>query len=461
MPFGHAHIFMQLIDYDNGDDTWYGQWLDMWQVINERIIRFEFSDHVRKVDQLKLTLRNDDFALLENPVFVAGQKIVVTWGWPGQTKVPRRMIVKKIKGGNPLTVIMHDTSRLLDKSKKSKTWEGVTHSEVVREIGGAYGYTGQYLHIEETKQRGDVVQNYKSDARFVARLAKKNGFDFYIDASGMHWHTRSLDGNSVKTYIYRSDPVVGDIIEEPRVEANLTRGLARVKVVARDPYTKALWEVYGGPDDTELDTIGLEDVSGNPDDPDQGLRASRLARDDVRYAGKLTEQEAKLEADARYREVMDKKFKMSLTVIGNGRVGAKTLVDVYGVSDSYDGLFFIKECLDVIEGGKFTQQLKLLKNNMRKVPTTKKRRRGRKEKTNPNAGVIRLEEQVVSIKLRSVRRFTTDPDGEPVLANYWVDDTGEKVGRVDYETSAFFEPGKDLGLYAAGGAQSVSPDAGQ
>ncbi|MCK4783161.1 MAG: phage late control D family protein [Desulfobacteraceae bacterium] len=461
MPFGHAQIFMQLQDFDKGDEDWYGQWLDMWQVINERIIKFEFSDHVKKIDQLKLTLRNDDYEMLENPVFVKGQKILATWGWPGQTKVPRRMIVHKVKGGNPLTVTMHDTSRLLDKQKKSRTWEGVTHSEVVREIAGEYGYLGPYLHVEETDHRSDVVQNYKTDARFVARLARKNGFEFYVDASGMHWHKRKLGGNPVKSYIYRTDPVRGDIIEEPSVDVNLARVTARVKVVARDPYTKQLWEVFGGPDDTEVDALGFEDVAGNPEDPDQGLRASRLARVDVRYAGILTEQEAQLEADARYREVVNKRFKMSLSVIGDGRIGAKVLVDVYGVAPSYDGLFYVKECVDEIEGGHFVQRLKLEKNSLRKVPASKRRRKGKKEKTNPDAGVLRIEEQTIRVVLRSVRKFTTDPDGEPVLANYFVDEGGTRIGDVDYETSAFFDPEKDFGLFADQGAQSVPPDEGQ
>lgn len=460
MPFGHAHIFFQLLDFDKGDENWYGTWLDMWQIVNERLIDFEFSDHVRKVDQLKMTFRNDDFALMENPIFVAGQKILVTWGWPGQTTIPRRMIVKKIKGGNPLTVILHDRSRLLDKEKKSRTWEGMTNSEIVREVAGEHGYTGPYLHVDETKLRGDVVQNYLTDVRLLKRLANKNGFDFYVDASGLHWHKRKLDGSTVKTYIYRTDPVRGDILEEPKFDVNLTRGVSKIKVVARDPYTKELWEVYGGPDDTEIDTIGMEDVTGNPDDPDQGLRASRLARVDVRYAGILTHEEAKLEADARYRKIINKRFKMSLNVVGDGRVGAKILVDVYGISESYDGLFFVRECISKISGGAFTQQLKLSKNQMRKVPATKKRRKGKKEKTNPDAGVVRLEDTDIKVVLRPVRRLTTDTRGEIVIANYFVDSKGSRVGEIGYETSPYVEQA-DAGLYAGLGAQSVPPDAGQ
>ena len=180
MPYGHAQVIMQLVDFDEGDDTWYGTWLDMWQYISERLMSFSFSDHERKKDQLKLTFRNDDREMLENPAFVKGQKIAVSWGWPGQLSPVRRMIVVKVKGGNPLMVIMHDMTALMDKVKESKSWSGMTHSQIVLEIAGKHGYYGQYLHVEPTNYVVDVTQRRMTDARFMNYLARKNGFLFYL-----------------------------------------------------------------------------------------------------------------------------------------------------------------------------------------------------------------------------------------------------------------------------------------
>ena len=119
MPFGHATVILDLIDAESGDYDLVRA--DMIKAINERMLAFIFSDHHRKKDQLKIVLRNDDFALLENPIFTKGQKIAVTWGWPGQTAITRRVVVTKVKGGDPITVTALDPSQMIDKEKLSRT----------------------------------------------------------------------------------------------------------------------------------------------------------------------------------------------------------------------------------------------------------------------------------------------------------------------------------------------------
>lgn len=458
MPYSTAQVIIQLADGDAGDEEYFGPAFDVWKAINDRMISFEFSDHEKKKDELTISLRNDDYLLLENPIFTKGQKLEMTWGWPGEMKPPRRMIVTKVKGGNPIKIICLDVSQLMDKDKNSKDWENATDSEIVIEIARKHGYGGQYLHVQETKIRHDVSQHYTTDARFIARLARKNGFEFYIDASGLHWHIRNVNQMPVKTYIYRVDDKRGTILDEPEIDANLSKGVSRIKVVARDPITKQLWEKFGGPDDTDQETLGLEDEMGNPDDDDQGLRANRLTRVDVRPAGLLTEQEAQNEADARYREVIKGKYKLGLNVIGDGKVGAKSLVDVYGIAPSWDGMFYVKECIDTVEGGKFTQKLKLEKSLLRAVPSTKKRKKGKKEAPLSEA-TNDSPDDVVELFRRRV--LTSGPDGEPAIAIYFTDKAGGgNYGVESWETPSDFGS-EDIDLVGDFGAMSLPPDAGQ
>ena len=458
MPYSTAQVIIQLADGDAGDEEYYGPAFDVWEAIRTRMISFEFSDHEKKKDQLTITLRNDDYTLLENPIFTKGQKLETTWGWPGEMKPPRRMVVTKVKGGNPIKVICLDVSQLMDKEKVSKDWENATDSEIVIEIARKHGYGGQYLHVEETKIRHDVSQHFTTDARFMASLARRNGFEFYVDAGGLHWHLRNVDQQPVKTYIYRVDEGRGTILDEPDIDANLTKGVSRVKVVARDPITKQLWEKYGGPDDTDQQTLGLEDEMGNPEDDEQGLRASRLTRVDVRPAGILTEQEAQSEADARYREVIKGKYKLGFRAIGDGKVGAKSLVDVYGIAPSWDGLFYVKECVDRVEGGKFTQQLKTEKSLLRAIASTKKRKKGKKEDPLTEA-TNKSTEDVKELHLRRV--LTASPTGEPAIAVYWTDNAGsENHGVEAWQTPADFGD-EDIDLVGDFGGMSLPPDAGQ
>ena len=455
MSQGAARVVMELIDADAGDEEFNSLRDSIANILGTRLIYFEYSEHEKKKDQLKLSLRNDDFALLESSLFVKGQKFAATWGWPGQMKNPRRMVVTEIKGGNPMTVIMLDPTQLFDKERVSKAWDNATDSEVVREIAQGNGYNGQYLHIEETKSRRDVVQRYTTDARFCAALARKNGFEFYVDSSGFHWHKRKTFGEPIKTYIYKNDPGRGDIIGEPQFDVNLSKGVSKVKVVARDPRTKQVWEKFGGPDDTEFESIGREDEMGNPDDPAQGKRAGRLSRIDVRYAGVMTESEAQEEADARYRETVKGRYKMSFSAIGDGRVGAKSLIGFFGISDSWDGMFYVRECIDTIRDGSFTQRLKTEKDALGKVWASKVRTKGSKEKQNPK------QSEVVEMdftQLKTVRKVSTGPDGSAIVINQWVTSQDEVIEQFDEQTLQVSDA--EIEMMAILGATSVAPDAG-
>lgn len=460
MPNGSAQVLMQLIDADVDDVSFADLYNGIDEILRTRMISFEFSDHERKKDQLVLRLRNDDFSLFENPYFAKGQKFAVTWGWPGAMKNPRRMIVDKIKGAENLDVVMLDTVQLFDREKVSRDWDNVTDSEVVRELAHGHGYRGQYLHMDETTARRDVVQRYITDARFIARLARRNGFEFWVDASGLHWHKRRTIGEAVKTYIYRVDPAGGEIIGKPKFDVNLTKAVSKVKVIARDPITKQIWEKYGGPDDTEIDSIGTDDEMGNPDDSTQGIRANRLSRVDVRHAGTLTEQETQDEADARYRETVKGRYKMSFQAIGDGTVGAKILIAMYGVSDSWDGLYYVKECIDTIVGGNFTQKIITEKDALGKV-WAKVRGFGKKQKRNPNQQKKTDDDtpHYDFTAMKTVRTFTSGPDGSPAVVSMWVTDHGEILEQYDFAGIDATEA--DVGLFAIAGAQSIAPDSGR
>ncbi len=429
MPFGGAQVVIQLVDFDDGDDNYYGDYLKMVEFLQTRLISFKVNDRDRGKDRLTLTLRNDDFAMIDSPVFAKGQKLLTTWGWPGRMVPPRRFIVQKVKGSNPVTVMAHCRLSLLDKEKKSRFMENVTDSEFVRIVAEEYGYTGNFQAIEDTGARHDVTQSNMTDARMVHRLARKNGFVFYEDASGLHWHTKNVMVEPVRWYIYRQDQGKGDILGEPRFDFNMTRGISKVKVLFRDPRTKEYGEVFGGPDHTEIDALGEETEMGNADDPDQGRRADRMTRIDTRYGGSKTREEAQVEADARYKETASKRYKMQVLVIGDERIGAKMVVGFVGMSDVLDGLYYIRECETDINGGKFVQRLKCHKNAVNKLKTAKVAKRGSKEK--PNPAITQLDESVIEVggfTLKPVITLTTDTAGNIIPAYTYASQAGGEWG---------------------------------
>ena len=459
MPFGAAQILIELIDYDDGDLGWLKEEnYQLWEYLQERLVLFKFHDRTKGKDRLEMTLRNDDHKLIDNPIFAKGQKFLISWGWTGNMTPPRRVVVQKVIGRDQIVVKCHCRLALMDRDKVSRFEENMTDSEFVRKVAAEYGYTGQYLHIDETTIRHDIVQNYRTDARFLNYLARKNHFDFYIDFTGLHWHERRTNMEPVKTYIYKNDPGVGDILDVPKFEVNLTRAVAKVKVVARDPRTKKEIIAYGGPNETEMENLGFEDEMGDPDDSDQGRRAGRMARYDVRGGGLMSQEEAQREADARYMETAKKKYKMEMSVIGDPKVRAKRLVDYWGMADLMNGFYYLKEVVHVIEGGKFTQILKGEKDALGKLNTAKKI--GRKKSPNP---IIRLDDTTIygDIAEELQRMLTVKATAEGNIIPAW---TYGSSGGGAYLGD--LQPGDLSGLSDATldrlfqeGAQSAPPDA--
>lgn len=445
-----AQVIIQLVDFDEGDDQYYGDYQETVEFLSKRLLGLKVKDREKKKDRLELRFRNDDYKMLDSPIFAKGQKLLVTWGRAGEMVPPRRWIVQKVTGGDVITVMAHCRLALLDREKRSRFLENVTRSEFVRTVIEEYGYSGEFAWVEETQERWDIGQNNCTDARALNWLARKQGFVFYEDASGIHWHRRELMNEPVKWFVYRRAEGRGDILSPPKFDVNMTKGISKVRVTYRDPRTKEYGEVFGGPDDTEMGALGNETEMGNPDDTDQGRRAQRMTRVDVRCGGVMTKEEAQIEADARYYESAAKAYEMRTSVIGDSRLGAKLLVGFAGISEMFDGLYYISEAEHVVQGGRWIINLTCQKDTVNKVKTAKKARRGKKKKKNPN------EEEKEKEQLKKEVTTTYDPEGNVVVGYRWSDQDLAATTLTPEEIAARND--RELEALTQMGAQSVQPD---
>jgi hypothetical protein len=422
MPYGNPVVAVRLLDFDSGDEFTFGGKNDqLLEYVMERIMSFQFSDHDRKKDQLEMTFRNDDYKMLDDPIFVKGQKLEVTWGWKNNTSAPRRMIVKKVEGGTIITVTCHCPVSLLDTKKRSRFLEGATDSEFVRMIADEYGYKSHLSIIEDTETRRDITQGrWMTDAKMCQRLASRNGFKFYIDATGFHWHRQDNSKIPFREYIYKTDWHEGAIIAPPEFEANLSKGIAKVRVLAQDPILKSPVDEAIGIDD-EIDvSLGSEDELFDPDDPDIGLRGFRISEEEVIAGGSLTAEEARTIADGRYRDTAQKRYKCTLTIIGDPALGAKILIGLYGVAETFNGLYYVKEVVSQISSGKFIMTLSLVKDALSEVKAAKKKKR-RNNKNNKK----KIKEETGEYK--NVLIAMVDGEGQTVPAWKFIDPQGDTV----------------------------------
>ena len=112
-------------------------------------------------------------------------------------------------GGAGSTVIVTgaDTSLAMDRESRTVQWADVTDSDAVSSIVASYGYTPDV----ETTSAGHFTDKHTliqrdSDLRFVKRLARRNGFLFWItcDEAGdetAHFKPPPLDGDAAAELI--------------------------------------------------------------------------------------------------------------------------------------------------------------------------------------------------------------------------------------------------------------------
>ena len=206
--------------------------------LSDKVLSFAFEDQEKKADKLTITVDNFDLANFDDPTWAKGNVLEVSWGYAGQTAPARQMVIKSVKGFQVLTVVAHAKSVLMDRQVRSRVFDNVTRAQVVRRVAGEHGYSGADLDVEDTNTvHAHISQARMTDAQFLRKLALRQGFEFYVDATGLHWHARRLGQKPKRTLIWYTDPGQGDVLSID-VENDVTAKPGEVVVKGRDPLAK-------------------------------------------------------------------------------------------------------------------------------------------------------------------------------------------------------------------------------
>jgi len=422
-----AVVLLSTIQSDEGDRT--------LEVVEERLVRFTFIDTDKKADIAELEFWDGDMALLDDPVFRVGQKLLVCWGWSGNMSPPRRMIVQRTKDSN--IIKLKDEAALLDKKRHHRVWHNMRDSDVVEQVAKEWGYDGILADIVPTHVIRPAISQRTTDARFVQQLARRNACVWYVDAAGFHFHPRRTAIEPTRAFYYKNDPGQGDVLTRPQIEGNVL-DVSKVRVEARDPLTKEMFTVEVGVDTTEDDAtlggylsdfvaMGDEEEIGDPDSPN-GAREARSARTATVSMGYATREEAEQEAAARYIETAQSRYGMRVTVRGDPRVGAKQLHWWNMPSEAYSGLYYCYEARTTITPGSYRIDLSYKKDALKKIATKAMRPVGRKK----NKKEPELDENGQPKNKEDFEEFTTvkEENGQLVFATQFKEPGkgGENVG---------------------------------
>ncbi len=131
-----------------------------------------------------------------------------------------------------ITVEGKDYSFLLMKHKSSDNgkqlnWDNISHSDIVEKIIKTYNSKFSTIKIESTEQiHYQVKYKEKNDYAFFTRLAKKNGFEFFIQKDEFYFRASQQIPNDEITLSY------GTEILSFTPEINIDKYVTKVKVFA-------------------------------------------------------------------------------------------------------------------------------------------------------------------------------------------------------------------------------------
>ena len=329
--------------------------------LDGRIVSFSFEEGPKKADQVSLQLDNYDLALFDRDDIVGGATLEVSWGYPGNMAPPRRVVVKKLKGFQTLTLEGQATSVLMNRHAKTRSWSGKSRAEVVREIAAEHGFEGEFADIGETDEALDTInQTAETDARFLKRLAAREGFEFFVDDQGLHWRARKQADAPTRVFTWFSDPGAGDILSLD-VESDLVRRAGRVEVRGRDPMAKVTIAASANSGTVERSTLGdvVEVV-----DPENGTTSllQRNATVSVHASAAATPEAAKSESDARFQQAERETIKLAMQVVGDPTLRAKQVIELRGASSLLSGKYYVTEAKHTISASGYVVDLKLTRD---------------------------------------------------------------------------------------------------
>lgn len=329
--------------------------------LSDRVTSFRYEDKERAADRLTLTVDNSDLLLFDDPAFKPGMHLEVTWGYVGAMAPARVCVVTKISGSLSLSVEARALSVLMNTKQQTRTFTGMRVSDVARRLARDYGYETDRIDIEETPNvLATIPQSRLTDAQFLRRLAEREGFEFWIDHEGFHFHTRRVDRAPVRVLTYFIDQEGGDILDGWSIEDDITARPARTRARGRDPLERQDIDEEGS-DETDRDRSTLASIRAIPDPETGAIRVEReVGQAEIHPTSAPDASTARREARGRFRRTQQTAVKMRVPIIGDPDLLAKTVIEIRGMGRRLSQRYYVRDASHTIDGSGYTTELNIV-----------------------------------------------------------------------------------------------------
>jgi phage protein D len=328
--------------------------------LSSRITALRYKDEERKADKLSLTVDNFNLELFDDPAFRKGMQLEVSWGYANNMAPSRICVVQRIVGATVLTIECLAESILLHRATRSRVFENVRRSDVVRTIAREAGFGDDVLDVEETPiVYPRIAQGGLTDAQLLVRLARREGFEFYVDHTGFHWHRRRVGSAPIRVLHYYTDPGAGDVVTF-NVDNDITARPGRVRRRGRDPLEGAdIDESADDASDEERPTLSPMRIIVDPET--RRTRTEILTgAEEVAPTTAPDAATARREAVGRFRRIQQTAIKMKMTIVGDPSMLAKTVVETRGMRQRLSTRYYVKSVEHAISGGGYTTDLEMV-----------------------------------------------------------------------------------------------------
>lgn len=318
--------------------------------LSNRILGFEYEDCENKADKLKLIVDNYDLSNFDDPVWRKGNLVEVSWGYPDRMAPTRVCQIRKVTGAMTLNVEAHGLEVALNMRARCRVFEHMTRADVALQIAEEWGYRSpEVLHIEDTEVVHEtIVQGRLTDAQFMRRLANKEGYEFYIDFDGFHFHQRDVTQRPVRILEWGGPEILAEGFS---IDNDITGKPGAVRARSRDPVARRTIDILSDNDTektrgvmaevVELAGAALENVPG----------FGNIASEEIVTTTETSDQGAKRLAAGRFRRAQQVAVKMTIPIEGDPNMLAKSVIELRGLGKRLSQRYYVREVKHVIKSG--------------------------------------------------------------------------------------------------------------
>jgi phage protein D/phage baseplate assembly protein gpV len=311
---------------------------DLPQEHKDRIKEIRVTDYLRLPDVCTVQLTYSRGQGIDTLPFDIGEQLEVRLGAIGELapvtlfKGQVLKIEHEFGAGCSVTVRAYDRSHVLHRSRKVRTFQNQTSSDIVEKIAKDAGLTPR---CEPSGEPHDFVQqDNETDWDFIWRLAERIGFEIGLDGTTLRFGPPAPQGTTELEY--------PDTLRSfsPRITA--VQQVERVTLLAQDPKTKQAIDVAAA-EPALLTQIGISREKLVEAFPGAEVH---VATEPVKSKG---------EGQALVQALLDRHARGFVAAEGvapgNPKIKAGTLVKVSGVGQRFSGTYLVASSTHVLRSG--------------------------------------------------------------------------------------------------------------